>query len=111
MTELPITADAAQSFVTQLGLAKLKFDIQWNDRSNQFSLSLSNDETLQVYVYGQPLVLGQELLEAYNYGIGALLLVDTSKQGSEATLDDFGTRTKLYWFSEDEVQSVIDSAV
>jgi hypothetical protein len=101
--EIPVSADPAQTFVTQLGDVKFKFDIQWNDRSQQFSLSLSNDDTEEVYFYGVPLVLGVDLLEPHNYGIGAMMVVDTGNLGQEATLADFGDRVKLYWFSEDEV--------
>lgn len=103
MIELPIIADAAQTFVTQLGLFKLKFDIQWNDRTNQFSLTLSDDESDVVYFQGQPMVLGQDYLGPYNYGLGGLVLVDGTNTGTEADVDTFGDRVKLYWFSEDEV--------
>lgn len=111
IVELPVTNFPAQSFVTQLGLAKLRVDLQWNDRTQQFSMTLVNDETEQIYVQGVPLVLGTEFLEPYNYDIGAMLLVDTSKQGKEATLEDFGVRTKLYWFDEEEVANAINSPV
>lgn len=106
IVEIPVTADAAQSFVTQLGDVKFKFDLQWNDRSSQYSLTLTNDETEQVYVQGLPLVLGTDLLEPYSLGLGALLVVDMNNTHTEATLDSLGARVKLYWFSEDEVANV-----
>ena len=111
MFEIPVTADAAQSFTTQLGDAKYVFDLQWNDRTSQFSLTLSNEDTQQVYFEGIPLVLGTDHLEPYNYGIGSLLVVDTSNTGREATLSDFGDRVKIYWFSEDEKANAIRASV
>lgn len=111
IVELPVSNAPAQSFVTQLGLFMLRFELQWNDRTSQFSMTLSNEETQQVYVEGVPLVLGTEFLEPYNYGLGALALVDLSRQSQEATLDDFGVRVKLYWFDEEEVANAINSPV
>jgi hypothetical protein len=111
MFEIPVSADAAQQFITQLGDAKYVFDLQWNDRSQQFSLTLSNDDTGQVYFEGHPVVLGTDILEPYNYGIGSMLAVDTSNTGREATLTDFGDRVKLYWFSEEEKANAISASV
>lgn len=111
MFEIPVSADAAQVFTTQLGDFRYVFDIQWNDRSQQFSLTLSNEDTQQVYFEGLPIVLGTDLLEPYNYAIGSLLVIDTSNTGREATLDDFGDRVKIYWFTEDEKANAISASV
>lgn len=111
IVEIPVIADAAQRFTTQLGDGNFVFDIQWNDRASQFSLTLTNDDTGQTYFAGIPLVLGTDFLGPYNYDIGALVLMDMSNQGAEATIDDFGDRVKLYWFSSDEVLNAADSSV
>ena len=50
-----------------------------------------------------PLVIGQDLLEPYNFGIGRIFCFDTSNQGIDAGPDDLGERVKVYWFSPDEV--------
>jgi hypothetical protein len=104
--EVPLSAIPAQKFVTQLGLRRLAFDVQWNDRTQLFSLTLSDDETGQVYFAGVPLVLGASLLEPYNYAMGDLMMYESAQRGAEATLDDLGDRVKLYWFSEQEVADV-----
>jgi hypothetical protein len=111
IVEVPITADPAQKFITQLGELNFVFDIQWNDRSSQFSLTLSNDDTDLTYFTGVPLVLGTDLLDPYNYDVGSLVLVDTSNGNTEATVEDFGDRVKLYWYSPDEVENAINAAV
>lgn len=111
MFQVPVTNDAAQSFVTQLGEFKLQFDIQWNDRSNQFSLTLINDDTQEIYFQGVPLLLGTDLLEPYNYGLGALMVVDTTNQRKEATLETFGVSSLLYWFDEQEKLDAVNSAI
>ena len=50
-----------------------------------------------------PLVIGQDLQEPYNFGIGRIFCFDTSNQGIDAGPDDLGERVKVYWFSPDEV--------
>jgi len=111
MFQIPVGTDAAQQFTTQLGELKFVFDIQWNDRSNQFSLTLYNEDTSQIYFEGIPIVLGTDLLEPYNYGIGSLLAIDSSNTGSEAALSDFGVRVQLWWFSEEEKANAIIASV
>ncbi len=103
--ELPFSNDPAQSFVTQLGDRKFHFDTRFNDRSDVWTLDLADATTKTPLVTSLPLVLGQDLLEPYNLGIGSILCIDTSGQGADAGPDDLGRRVKLYWFSSDEVAS------
>ena len=111
MYEISVTNDAAQRFTTQLGEPKLIFDIQWNDRTQLFSLTLSDETTQQVYFQGVPLVLGVDLLEPYNYGLGSLFVMDTTNRSQEANLTNFGDSVKLYWASNEEKANAISSAV
>ncbi len=107
MIEMPIEAVPAQSFTVQLTENKYKLDIQWNDRGQYFTMSISEDVTGAVVAYGLPLVLGQDVLFPYNFGIGSFIMVDTSNRGQEATVENFGTRLKLCWFSEDEKDAIL----
>jgi hypothetical protein len=101
--ELPFSNHPAHTFVTQLGDQKYGFDVKFNDRSGVWTLDLSDDTTKEVLLQSVPLVLGCNLLGPYNFGMGAMLVVDTSNQGKDATADDLGERVKVYWFSEDEL--------
>lgn len=101
--ELPFSSDPAQTFVTQLGETKYLFDARYNDRSGVWTVDLYNDATKALIVASLPLVLGQDLLEPYNFDMGSLLCVDTTTQGQEAGPEDLGSRVKVYWFSPDEV--------
>lgn len=101
--ELPITSDAAQTFVTQLGDVKYQFDVIYNDRSGIWTMTITEFVSQVVIISGLPIVLGQPLLEPYNFGIGELLVSDTSESSTDAGADDMGTRVKVYWASEDEV--------
>lgn len=111
MFEVPTTRDPAQKFVTELGGNKLQFDLQWNDRSNLFTLTLTNEDTGFVYFQGSPLVLGADLLGPYNYGIGSLILAGSANDGQEANLDNIGVTVLLYWFAESEKADAIEQAV
>lgn len=101
--ELSFSSDASQSFVSQLGERKIGFSAIYNDRSGIWTMSLEDDTTKEVLVQSIPLVLGQELLEPYNLGIGRMIVIDTSGRGIEATAEDLGDRVKVYWASADEV--------
>lgn len=101
--ELPLSSDAAQIFTTQLGDAKYTFDVKYNDRSGVWTLDLYDASTQLMMVASLAMVIGQDLLEPYNFGIGSLLCVDSSGQGLDAGPDDLGDRIRVYWFSPDEV--------
>ncbi len=101
--ELPFSNDAAQVFTTQLGETKYIFDARYNDRSGVWTVDLYDDSSKALIAASLPLVIGQDLLEPYNFGIGSLLCVDTTSQGLDAGPDDLGDRVKVYWFSPDEV--------
>lgn len=101
--ELPFSADAGQIFTTQLADRKFVFDVKFNDRSAVWTLDLLDAVTQAVIISSLPLVLGQDLLEPYNLGIGSILCVDSTGQGVDAGPDDLGDRVKVYWLSPDEV--------
>lgn len=100
--ELPFIS-APQSVTVQLGSAKYRFKTQFNSRSGVWTLDLYDGASQQLMVASVPMVLGQDLLEPYNFGIGRIVCIDTSKQGAEAGPNDLGVRVKVYWVSEDEV--------
>jgi hypothetical protein len=99
--ELPFIS-APQSVTVQLGSAKYRFKTQFNSRSGVWTFDLY-DAADRMMIASVALVLGQDLLEPYNFGIGRIVCIDTSKQGVEAGPNDLGVRVKVYWVSEDEV--------
>jgi hypothetical protein len=101
--ELPFSNDPAQVFTIQLGDAKFVFDSKYNDRSGVWTLDLYDAATKALIVASLPLVIGQDLLEPYNFDMGSILCVDTTGQGMDAGPDELGDRVKVYWFSADEV--------
>lgn len=102
IARLPLSPDVSQSFACQLSSRKLFFVVNFNERSNQWSMSIADDTTGAVLASGIALVLGQELLSPFNLGIGAMIVYDESRSSTDAKIDDLGTRVNVYWFSEDE---------
>lgn len=103
--ELPLSSDPAQVFSTQLGDVKYTIEAKYNDRSGIWTLDLYDGPTRNLIVASLPLVIGQDILEPYNFGIGSTLCVDGTGQGRDAGTDDLGERVKVYWISADEVVS------
>lgn len=101
--ELPFSSDPAQVFSTQLGDTKYTIEAKYNDRSGVWTIDLYDGPTRELIVASLPLVIGQDLLEPYNFGIGRILCVDGAGQGRDAGHDDLGERVKVYWFSPGEV--------
>lgn len=101
--QIPISADPAQTMTVQLGEVKYYLEIKYNSRNGVWVLDLYEDATRAPLALGLPILLGQDLLEPYNFGIGSLAAVDLSAQGKDAGADDLGERVVLCWVSPDEV--------
>lgn len=100
--QIPLTADPAQNFTTQLGEIKYYFEVKFNSRNGVWTLDMYDDVTRAVIALGLPIVLGQDLLEPYNLGIGSLAALDLNATSTDAGADDLGTRVALFWTSPDE---------
>ena len=77
----------------------LKFD--WNTRENRWSISIY-DALENALIAGQVMTINNELIERFEIiGLppGKLLLFDTSKKFMKATLEDLGTRCRLFYLS------------
>lgn len=101
--EIPFSNDPSQSFVTQLDDKKYIFDARFNDRSGVWTMDITDDSSKLPLIQSVPLLLGAELLEPYNLGIGRMIVIDTSNRGVDAGFNDLGDRVKVYWVSNDEV--------
>lgn len=102
IVELPLSTDPAQSFTCQLGGVKYYMEARYNSRNGVWTLDLYDDATRTAILLGLAIVLGTDLLEPYNLGIGRLMAVDTNNSGTDAGADDLGSRVTLNWISADE---------
>lgn len=102
VVELPLTAAPAQAFTTQLGEKKFFVEVKLNSRNGVWTIDLLDDATREEIIIGLPILLGVDLLDAYNFPYGALIAIDKTGQGREAGEDDLGSRVGLFWVSPDE---------
>jgi len=100
--EIPILESVAQEQVIQFGNVKYRLKFQYNERSQLWTLGISEEVSKAVLIQGIPLVLGQELLSPYNFGIGKMMVYDKRKSGIDANFSGFTDNAALVWFSEDE---------
>lgn len=100
---LPFTTDPAQTVTVQLGTRSLTFDLQWNDRRSWWTMTITDAPTSTILIEGIPLVLGSDLLRAYDLGLGHFIVIDETSTATEATSASLGTSTNVYWFTDAEV--------
>jgi hypothetical protein len=101
--EIPIISSVAQQSVVQLIDTKYRLDFKYNERSEIWTIGISNEASKDILIQGLPLVLGQELLEPYNFNIGRMFVIDNRNRGEEADFEGFEDTHSLVWISADEV--------
>ena len=91
----------AQKFTTTLNGLEFEFALQWNTRSEFWTMSLkdSDGETL---INGIAMKSGVDLLEPYILDIGHLCIVFVSGVSTEMTLDNAGIDTVLVYLEQGE---------
>jgi len=98
--QLPVVSTGAQEFTVQLGDRKFTLHLKYNDRSGVYSADLYNAQTKQLITAGIPVVMGQDLLEPYNFDMGRLIVIDSENSGIDAGPADLGSRVNVYWTDE-----------
>jgi hypothetical protein len=92
---------------TTLGQTTYVFDLRWNGREGCWYLDLLAAD-------GTPLALGRKIVIGWipmrgtnpitrPRNFGALIAQDLSGKQREATLNDLGTRVRIYWFAPSEL--------
>ncbi len=106
---LPITPSVPdQQFTTTLAGVVYQIRAKWNTRDESWYMDLRTPS-------GDPIRLGLRLVLGAKIGrqcadprmpAGTFVLIDTSKEDREATLDDMGTRVVLQFTSHAEVAAM-----
>jgi hypothetical protein len=81
------------------------FELRWNLREGAWYLNIFEANGSAI-IHGVKVVLGMYLGRRSRHDLfrkGALVAVDTSRQGKEAGLDDFGTRVVLRRYTAQEI--------
>lgn len=98
---LPVRSQK-QIFTTQLGSWLLQFYFYFNDRSQLWTFDMYDATTGTALLLGAPVVLGEDLLEPYVFGIGMMFPMDTTGLHREAGPDDLGNRVPIVYFTPTE---------
>jgi hypothetical protein len=100
---VPVGPEAFQNLTVALGGVRVVMDIAYNERTGLYSLSMFDEVTQSALVEGAPIVLGEDMLAPYNFGLGRLIPVDQATTMIDAGFGDLGGRVVLVWASDDEV--------
>jgi hypothetical protein len=106
MIEIPLLNSVSQEFVITLDGVNYKLLVKYNDRAGIWTMDITENVSKKILVEGVPLVLGQALLEPYNFGMGEMMVYDNSDKGTEADFDNWETQNVLVWFSASEVAAL-----
>lgn len=90
----------SQSFSITLEERSVDITISWNSRASFWSMSISENDSF--LIRGIALKVGLNLLEQYNFELGALLVVDVTNSGLEANLSNINSSAFLIHFTQEE---------
>lgn len=106
--EIPFTPER-QIFNIRLGQRGVRLAIMFNERDGTWLLDVIDNATAVDLLRGVPIVLGQDIWDSYNLGLGILIALDLSNSGIDAGPNDLGDRVRVYWLTPDELEAeVID---
>jgi hypothetical protein len=106
VVKLPLTSDPQRTFTTIVNDVRYTITTRWNERAEVWTMDLVDAASGITVASSMPLVLGSDLLKSFAPALGSLLVVDTNADpgmGTDAGVDDLGTRVQVLWFSPGEV--------
>jgi hypothetical protein len=103
MIEIPILDSRAQELVVQFGNTKYRLRLKYNERSSIWTMDIINETTKVALIHGLALVLGQSLLDPYNFNIGNMLVVDNVAKNVDADYQGFNNNCSLVWVTDTEL--------
>jgi hypothetical protein len=105
--EIPLESDSGYSFSTSLENNPYTFSIHWNVLKSAYFMSIKSD-TLDVDIKGIRLVTNVNLLKPYPVTeLGAMYLLDTSGDYSEATFESLGDTHILVYIPTTNPDAII----
>ncbi len=106
MTEIPIESGLpSQTLKVDLEGNTYNFRIIFNSRVCVWTMDIS-DEADNTLCSGVAMVLGADLINQFNLGIGKLIMIENGSTGLDATADDLGDRIILAHLEEGETIDV-----
>ncbi len=106
MTEIPLlTGEPAQSLRVELEGELYNFRVTYNERLAVWGLDISDVDAVEL-ASGVLLVVGADLLNPYNLGIGGLFVAEVGTTGGDADADNLGDVYQLIHLTEQETADV-----
>ncbi len=94
----------SQSFNITLDGHNLNMQLRWNTRSRFWTLDIVEKNVFQIF--GIALKVGLDLLEPFNFDIGALIVIDITNTNQEMNLNNVGSDSFLVHFTKEEIENV-----
>jgi hypothetical protein len=111
---LPFTPSIPnQEFTTQIGGVVYVFSARWNAREGAWRMSIATTDGTAI-IDGVKIVLGAYLGRTCTHPLfhaGVFVAVDTTAQGIEATLDDFGLRVVVNYLTVPDILRRLSAVV
>jgi hypothetical protein len=110
---MPAQLDVVPSIPFQRArTSKYVVDLRWNERAAAWFMDLYDEAESPIRV-GIKVVIGTWLGRRSvdpRFPPGAIVAIDTSGAGRDATLDDLGTRVILLFYSGEEILAAVSGA-
>jgi hypothetical protein len=106
-TEIPLkTGVPSQTFKVDLEGNTYNFRVMYNSRIGVWTFDLS-DEDGNPLASGVTMVLGADLIDQFNLGIGSLIMVSLSPQRADASDSNLGSEILLVHVTQEEKENGI----
>ena len=103
MTEIPIESGVpSQTLKVDLEGNVYNFRIIYNTRVGVWTFDLSSEDGIAL-ASGVTMVMGSDMIDQYNLGIGALVMLEEGISRLDAGVDDLGGRILLIHLTPEEV--------
>ena len=102
-TTLPLTNSPSQTFEVDFESAIYTCRVAWNSRAEWWFIDILDADEV-VLINGVPLLLGSNIIEQYNLGIGGLSVINTEGTEEDATSENLGTTVLLIHLTEAELE-------
>jgi len=102
-TTIPIRPNvASQTFKVDLEGNTYNFRVIYNSRVGIWTMDISDEDGVEL-CNGVTMVLGADLIDQFNLGIGGLVMYELGTTGLDATAADLGERIFLAHLTEQEL--------
>jgi hypothetical protein len=101
---IPLTSYPSQFIEVELNGKRIFLRVYWQTQDKKWYMDLSDENgTLAA---GVGMVLGADLIEQYNLGLGQLWMADLQNTEVDASANDLGVRVFLLYFAPGEEVTV-----